>query len=358
MEQDPSVDHRGWPGGRRRKWSAQTERRIKKLHTALQHDPKEFFSGATAVEHRRRLKYPADQPPPVRTIGQIMKDLGLTVPNKKGPRKGAARYLCYPEKTIYGGWLGDRVMEVDFIERRYLQGSGQPLQFVGFSAKTAPKLRYFQRLEDLTAQTVMTACERFFERFETPQALKVENAPAFVGSGSAQRTLSRSVIFLLQHKISPVFSVPKRPFTQASIEGNNSVFSRYFWKRRTFESVQEVDRQLNWFNQASLRYTDYQRPSSSGSREDFLPQVYFLRQVQESEHRPGSGSISVVNEEVFLPAAQSNFFVLAQWNLRSEQLSVFIEQNEHLQTLTEIDFPINPLTKKRLTKGGARLSCL
>ena len=358
MDQDPSVDHRGWPRGRRRKWSAQTERRIKQIHVALQNDPKEFFTGATAVQHRWRVKYPADVPPPVRTIGQIMKDLGLTVQRKKGRCKGAARYLCYPEKTVYGGWLGDRVIEVDFIERRYLQGSGQPLQFVGFSAKSAPRLRYFQRLKDLTTRTVMAACEHFFEHFETPQVFKVDNAPAFVGSGSAQRTVSRSVIYLLTQKIYPVFSVPRRPFTQASIEGNNSVFSRYFWNRRTFESVEDVDRQLNWFNQASLRYTNYQRPRPSRSRKDFLPQVYFLRQVQESHHHPGSGSIHVANEEVFLPAAYINFFVLAQWNLKSEQLSVFIEQNERLQTLTQIDFPINPLTQKRLKKGGARLSCI
>ena len=358
MEQDPNVDHRGWPVGRRRRWSVQTERRIKYLHTALQRDSKEFFSGATAVEHRWRVKYPAEKPPPLRTIGQIMKDLGLTTQRKKGRRKGAARYLCYPEKTVYGGWLGERVLEVDFIERRYLHGSGQPLQFIGFSAKTEPKLRYFQRLEDLTWRTVKVACERFFERFERPQVLKVDNAPAFVGSGSAKRTLSRAVIFLLQHQISPVFSVPRRPFTQASIEGNNSVFSRYFWKRRTFESVEDVDRQLDWFNESSLRYTNYQRPNRSESRKDFLAQVYFLRQVQESEHRPGSGSISVVNEEVFLPAAQINFFVLAQWNLKSEKLTVFREQNETLQTLTQINFPVNPLTRKRLKKGGKCLFCL
>jgi transposase len=55
MDQDPGVDHRGWPRGRRRKWSTQTERRIKQIHTALQQDPKEFFSGATAVQHRWRL---------------------------------------------------------------------------------------------------------------------------------------------------------------------------------------------------------------------------------------------------------------------------------------------------------------
>jgi transposase len=355
MEQDPGLDRRGWPNGQRRRWSAQTERRIKELHAALQKDPQEFFSGATAIQHCWRLQYPSEKPPPLRTIGRIMKALGLVVQNKKVRRKGAARYLCYPEKTLYGGCLGQRVMEVDFIERRYLKGSGQPLQFIGFSAKGEPRLRYFQRLEDLTGRTVKAACVQFFERFETPQVLKLDNAPVFVGSGSGRRTVSEAVIFLLKRKITPVFSVPKRPFTQASIEGNNSVFSRFFWNRRTFESVADVDRQLGWFNDSSLRYTDYQRPTRPRSRKKFLPQVYYLRQVQESEHRPGSGSIFVANEEVFLPAPYINFFVLAQWNLKTEHLTVSIEQNQTLQTLTQIDFPINPRTKKRLKRGGARL---
>lgn len=122
-----------------------TETRIQELHKQLVEEPTEFFSGATAVQHCWRLKYP-DNPPPVRTIGQIMKDLNLTSRKQKDSRKGAARYLCYPEKTVYGGRLGSRVMEADFIVRRYLKGSSIPLHFVGFSDKKSPRLRYFMRM--------------------------------------------------------------------------------------------------------------------------------------------------------------------------------------------------------------------
>lgn len=147
-DQDVSIDKRGWIKGRRRKWCKMTETRIQELHKQLVEEPTEFFSGATAVQHCWRLKYP-DNPPPVRTIGQIMKDLNLTSRKQKDSRKGAARYLCYPEKTVYGGRLGSRVMEADFIVRRYLKGSSIPLHFVGFSDKKSPRLRYFMRMHAL-----------------------------------------------------------------------------------------------------------------------------------------------------------------------------------------------------------------
>lgn len=64
--------------------------------------------GATAIQTEWRRRYPEDDPPPLRTIGQILTDLGLSVKTKKGRNEGAAEYLCYPEHTIYEQ-LGDRV---------------------------------------------------------------------------------------------------------------------------------------------------------------------------------------------------------------------------------------------------------
>ena len=48
---------------------------------------------------------------------------------------------------------------------------------------------------------------------------------------------------------------PGRPFSEASIEGNKSVFALYFWKMYIFEGLEDVDRQLKWFNDSSLKYT-------------------------------------------------------------------------------------------------------
>ena len=357
-DQDVTVDHRGWPSGQRRKWTPETESRILEIYDLLKQDPTEFFHGATVIAQRWRQLYPGETIPPLRTIGQIMKDLGLSKPNKTPRKKGAARYLCYPEKTVYGGSIGNRVMEADFIVRRYLKGNSVPLHFIGFSAKKAPRMRYFERIEALTADIFLDACNRFFERFEVPDVLKVDNAATFIGSLSGKRSLSKTILYLLEQKICPVFSVPRRPFSQASMEGNNSVFARHFWKRRSFESTEDVDRQLQWFNESSLRYTSYKRPENSKERKNFIPRVYFLRQVRESESTPGSGSIDVLNEEVYLPSVYINFFVLAKWNLLTETLTVSIEQNELLQNIKELDFPINERTKEKLMKSGALSFCI
>jgi len=356
--QDVTIDNRGWPKGKRRKWSAKTEQRIAEMYYLLKNDPAEFFQGATAIAQKWRDLYPAEKVPPLRTIGQIMKDFELSTPNKTSRNRGAARYLCYPEKTVYDGTLGARVMEADFIAKRYLKGSGVPLHFIGFSAKKAPRLRYFERIEALSTHYFLDACDRFFARFEVPDVLKVDNAATFIGSLSGKRTLSKVILFLLERKVYPVFSVPRRPFTQASIEGNNSVFARHFWNRRSFTSLEDVDRQLQWFNEASLRYTAYKHPDYVKEQKNFIPRVYFLRQVREYDNPSEYGSINVLNEEIKLPRPYINLFVIAEWNLKTETLIISIEQDESLQKIQEIEFRINEQTRKKLRKSGALSFCI
>ena len=197
-EQDFTCDHRGWPKGKRRKWSEITEERIRTLHEHLVQDSKEFFYGATAIVHQWRKKY-SDTPPPMRTIGQILKDLNLSKPRRKGRGQSATEFLCYPEKTIYGGSLGERVIEADFI-RRYLKGRSAPLHFIGFSAKKSPRLRHYIRIPNMTTDEFIGACDTFFNQFDQPEVLKLDNAATFTGSASAKRNLSRVMIYLLNRK--------------------------------------------------------------------------------------------------------------------------------------------------------------
>lgn len=354
--QDMTEDHRGWKQGDRRNWTQETEDRIKQIHRKLSESEQEFFTGATAVSQMWLKRY-EDAPPPLRTIGQIMKDLGL--PSRpKGKKKGAAKYLRYPETTIYGGYLGNRVMEADFIQRRYLQGNGTPLHFVGFSAKKDPKFRYYKRIEDLTVEIFIDACDEFLGKFDKPDVLKLDNASTFIGSVSGKRTLSRVMLYLLQRQITPVFAVPRKPFSQGSIEGNNSVFSRFFWNRRYFENIEDLDRQLEWFNAASLRYSGYEKPDQNLKQKPFIPKVCFLRQIHESDTHPGNGMINILNEEILLPTDWINFFVLAEWDLKSQKLIVSLEENDTLITLAKMDFKINQTSLRKLKTGGELLSCI
>jgi len=345
-DQDFNRDKRGREKGQRMKWNKATESRIKEIREYLEQKPEEFYTGATAIDLEWCRKYPGIVPPPLRTIGQIMSDLGLTKSNKKGKNKGAAKYLCYPEHTIYN-FLGGRVLEADFIGQKHITGRTEPLNFIGFSFKKVPKIRYFKRIEGQRADDFILQSKHFFREFEKPEYMKVDNDPATIGSGSGKGTISRVMKFLLENQVNPIFTVPKRPFTQASIEGNNSVFSRKFWNRIEFKTIEEVDKKIEWFNKSSIEYLGYYRPKDKETkREGFIPKVYLIRQVEEDKEKQ-EGFINVLNEKILLPKSYIKYYVLAEWNLREEQIYIRFEKEKESEIIENILFKINPRSKEK-----------
>jgi len=349
LNQDFNRDNRGWPEGKRRKWDKTAEKRIKEIHQALENESLEFYTGASAITDKWRKQYPNSPVPPLITIGRILADLGLSAARKKGRNKGASRYLCYPEHTIYQS-LGGRVLEADFIGRKYLAGRTEPLNFIAFSFKKEPRLRYYKRIEGQTADNFIKQSELFFQRFERPDFMKVDNCLATIGSASGKRSISETVAFLLKNQVIPIFAVPRKPFSQASIEGNNSVFARKFWNRIDFKSIEEVDEKLEWFNLSSERYLHYLKPKIKSKRKkDFIPKIYFTRQVREDKEQTDRPFIDVLNEKVFLPKDYINYFVLAEWNLKQEKLCIYFEKEQQSKMIKQLPFKINSRSKERCT---------
>lgn len=348
--QDFTLDSRGWPKYKPRKWNRETVEIISQIYQGLVNDPVRFYTGATAIEMEWKRRYPNEACPSLRTIGRILSDLGFTKKQRKGRSKGAARYLCYPEYTIYHN-LGKRVLESDFIGRKYLAGYTRPFHFIAFSFKLNPKLRYYQQVYSESADNFIHHCQLFFNTFEKPDFIKVDNALATIGSASGKRNVSRSMIFLLKNQVVPIFAVPRKPFSQASIEGNNSVFSRLFWNTRHFNSPEEIDDALRWFNLDSQWYTGYQRPSKPRSTSNFFaPKIYFIRQVKEHYYKNNSGFLSVLNDQILLPCEYINYFVLAEWQLEQEKILIHFEKEQKLKTIHQQKFLINKRSKEKLTK--------
>lgn len=360
-EQNMNKDKRGWTKGRRRKWSGETEKRIAQIRSYLEENEKEFYWGATAIAQEWHRRFPDGTVPPLRTIGQILKDLDLSDPPISG--KGAAKYLCYPEHTIYEN-LSSRLLETDFVGQKYLRGRTAPLHFIGFCFKKEPKLRIYHRIDGQTTENLNTQWEKFFNGYEKPDYVKVDNAAATIGSMSGKRNISRAMIFLLEKEICPIFSVPRKPFSQASIEGNNSVFAKKFWNTRQFNSVEEVDQQLKWFNSASLRYTGYKPPEGRSrldkkSNDSFKPKIYFIRQVRDRSERDKSfPSVNILNESIPFQDDYLNLFVLGEWHLSKEQLNLYLEKNKQLETIKSVNFPISGHSKKKFASGGVLSSCI
>lgn len=344
--QNFKVDNRGWEKGRKRKWTKATEQKIKKIYDDLEEDPQQFYTGPSAISQEWQKCFPYETIPPLRTIGQIMSELGLSSKRKKGKNKGASRYLCYPEFTIYS-LLGGRVSEADFIGKKYIAGQTEPINFVSFCFKKEPKLRYFQRVEAQTADCFIAECKKFFQKFEKPDYLKVDNCLAAIGSSSGKRNISRTMKFLLDNQIIPIFSVPKKPFSQASIEGNNSVFSRFFWNKIHFNNIVEIDERLIDFNACSEQYCGYRKPKAEKKiQKNFVPKIYFIRQVKEKQSTD-KAIIEILNDEIQIEKSYINYFVLVAWNLQEEMIYIYFEKEQKQKLIKKQPFKINARSAKR-----------
>jgi hypothetical protein len=345
MDQDLSLDMRGWKKGKSRSYSQRDEERILRIHRELDTDPLEHFSGASAILQRYQKLYPKARRVSLRFIGRTLAKHGLSA-KPKVRRKGVSRYLHYPETTING--LGKSLLEIDFIGKKFITGRTEPVNFIAFSLRFPRKLKHFERINSETGDEVIKHCQKFFERFEKPQVVKLDNGFAFAGSSSWPRVLSKVILFLLSVKIIPVFTAPRKPWNQASIEGANSIFSRKFWHRFEFRTLSQIDEQLVHFNRSYQRYTGYKKPKRLEPRpRRFVPKVYFIRKVYEHP-RTKRGYIDILKEHVLLPKTYINMFVLAEWNLKSEQLTVCYENNLKAEKIKKLPFALNPVTKQKV----------
>ena len=270
-------------------------------------------------------------------IISILKELGLSKPHKKKV-KGGSEYQRYPKILI--GQIGKLILEIDFIQR-FIKGQTDPLHFIGFSCKTL-KFRQYRRISGQTNINTRKELAWFFDNFFLPDAVKMNNGLAFIGSSSAKRTISQTIKFLFEKKIIPIFTNPRSPWNNRSVEGSNSVFARNFWNNFEFKSAEDVDVKLGLFNQSSLEYCDYgQNEFKKKKDKNFIPQIYFIRKVYENQLKNGKGEISVLNEKIELSGEYVNLYTLSEWNLQTEILNVYFENEGKKILIKKLKFPIN-----------------
>jgi len=342
-DQDLSSDGRGWKKNRGRAYSLRDEQRVLKLHRELDRDPEEYFSGASAIDTRYREVYPAGKPLSLRFIGRTLAKYGLSQ-KPKVRVKGASRYLHYPAVLL--AHLGESLLEMDFIGKKFIEGRTAPINFIGFSLTRPRRLKYFQRVQSETASEAIEHCQRFFERFEKPDVIKIDNGFAFAGTAPQPRVLNAFSIFLLQHQIIPVFTAQRKPWNQASIEGSNSIFSRKFWRRERYTSLEMIDNKLKLFNTSYQNYLGYTPPKVKRTRpKRFIPKVYFIRKVYEDQ-KTGKPFIEILHEHITLPKAYAGMFVLAEWNLKQSKLNIRYENDGKAKKIKQCHFVLNQYTRK------------
>lgn len=344
-DQNFTEDNRGWQKGKTRTHTDSEKQLIKTVRNDLKNSEKESYIGPEAILKRigkNKSGYESKKDIDIDSINlsfivSTLKELGLSKPHKKKV-KGCSEYQRYPKILI--GQIGKLILEIDFIQR-FIKGQAKPLHFIGFSCKTL-KFRQYRRISGQTNVNTRKELEQFFNNFFLPDAVKMDNGLAFIGSSSARRTISQTVKFLFEKKIIPIFTNPRSPWNNGSVEGSNSVFARNFWNKFEFNSAKDVDAKLELFNQSSLEYCDYgQNEFEEKNDENFIPQIYFIRKVHEGQIKNGKGEIGVLNEKIELPGEYVNLYTLSEWNLQTEILNVYFENEGKKILIKKLKFPIN-----------------
>lgn len=277
-------------------------------------------------------------------IISTLKELGLSKSHNKRI-KGGSEYQHYPKTLI--SQIGELILEIDFIQR-FIKGQTKPLHFVGFSNKGF-KFRQYRRISGQTSANTRKELDWFFDNFFVPDAAKMDNDLAFIGSNSAKRTISKTAKYLFDKKIIPIFTNQRSPWNNGSIEGSNSVFARNFWNKFEFDSIKDIDAKLDLFNQSSLEYSDYgQNKFEKKDKKDFISQIYFIRKVHEDQTKNGKGEINVLNEKIELSSEYINLYTLSEWNLKTEILSTYFENEGKKILIKKLEFPINKNSQIKL----------
>ena len=259
-DQDFEKDKRGWKKGKTRTHTDSEKQLVKNTREEFEKSNDKLYIGPKAI-----LKYLSENNDQDKQNGNInfakinlsfikkvLKEFGLSKPHQKRKR-GGSKYQNYPKQLI--SEIGSLILEIDFVQR-FIKGQTKPVHFIAFSCKSLG-LKQYRRISAQTNENVKKEIEWFFDNFFVPDAVKMDNGLAFIGSASAVRTISKTIKFLFEKKIIPIFTNPRSPWNNGSVEGSNSVFAKNFWNKFTFESIADLDKRLELFNKSSLWYSDY-----------------------------------------------------------------------------------------------------
>lgn len=337
IDQNFTEDNRGWERGKTRKHNKDEKQLIKKIRNELEESEKEFYIGPKTILRKiNQGDNISKKKINLSFIKRTLKELGLSKPHKK-KGKGLSRYQHYPASLI--NEIGLLIVEIDFLER-CIKGRTKPVNFIAFSCKKL-NLRQFKRISAQTGVCGRIEIKWFFDNFFIPDAIKMDNCLAFIGSSSGKRSLSKTVKLLLQKQIISIFTNPRSPWNNGSVEGSNSVFARNFWNKHIFNSVEEIDKKLKLFNQSSIENSDYdQQKFQQRKKKKFIPRIYFIRKACEDQQNK-NGKISILNETINLPKDYINLFTLSEWNLKTEMLIVYFENEQKSNIIKNIKFKIN-----------------
>lgn len=355
LTRDSYADERGWSDGRKRSHTDTEEERIAALKTR-RIEEKSFFLGAPYIQMDYAKQFPLDKVPSLWFIDEVVRRHGLQThePKKRSQGQTIVSRLKFPIASIIG--LGKIQQSVDFIGKKYIHGSREPVSI--FSTSFYQWLGLYQ-IQQVLAETVECAMEKlvqFWTEFPLTNVLRMDNAMTFRGGGRGTACIGKFLTFLLNLNMTPLFSAAYQSYTNPHIEGHNRTFTEKLWSKYSFTNRDDIDRECSRFNAESKEFFIYRfKERLLGKNIRYLTKdslidcdvlrstkgkkIYFIRFVERWKERDNGSGIVILNRFVIVPDPYVNQYVLASLDLATATLSIISEYDRAQTVILRIPFP-------------------
>lgn len=246
--------------------------------------------------------------------------------------------MLYPVGFL--GAVGEKMLQLDFIGPRYIEGEETPIHFLSIRCVRPEKKQLFFRIKaQTTAETLRILSIVFFTLgLPLPDVIQQDNGSTFRGSIDQKGMVGRYIRWWCHNGVMVVFNAPRSPWNTGAVEGANSVFDRKFWQAHRFTSISEIDRKLQEFNAACAAYhgesalfwgVPTRIPSSPLKHIPDLinlrqPFLFLLRIVREDRYE--KHTVEVLNRYIELPSELRGQFVIVQIHLRDQWMAIWQER--------------------------------
>lgn len=224
-------------------------------------DEKKFFINENTILDEYKNKYNNNNEqhkiPTKRYIQFIQKERKLHKKRKKHFRNWLSKYMNYPENTIKKLWY---ISEwIDFVWPRNIKWDSNNYSFL---SRRYDRPNKYWKIDLIWWQTTIESLKLLVSDWGNgrpiPDVIKIDNDSAYwmLKSSKHKNCIWWFTKRLLYLGIIPLYSAPRSPRNNWSVEWQNSVFDKLFWQEIFFEDSAHLKTELTRFNTEYVQYSE------------------------------------------------------------------------------------------------------
>lgn len=111
-------------------------------------------------------------------------------------------------------------------------------------------------IDGQTSDETLRILKEVWESHPIPDALKLDNDSAFGANLNHRGCIGKVSIALLNLGVTPIYVAQRSPWSNGSVEGFNSIFSKKYCNKLHFSDEEELSVKIKQFNLEYEKYTD------------------------------------------------------------------------------------------------------